>query len=254
MAVILRFAVLGAVIGTGSGMEFTEAAWDWVNKLINNIDAQQSRNNSRIADRQSQLVGGGLSDKKANRLNRQIGNLQSANTGLEATRSEIAMLAGSSQMYDVIMDNSRNTSESIVGGFNFNFSNGNAEIMMPSGGGMGLFAHELKHAYQFETGELSIGPSMPKDPNGYANFIYDKHDEVDAYSRGAMFGQTYYGINNLPSAYSAIATGPIDVVSHPGLSAINALPPTHRASAYQSIANGTRHAFRVGGQTYYKPR
>ena len=237
-----------------NGMEFTEAAWAWVNRLIDDVNSQQGRNNNRIAAKEAQLAAGGLSDKKAERLNRQIGNLQSSNANLEAVRGEVAVLAGSSQIYDVMTDNSRNTSDMMVGGFGFNFSNGNAEIMMPSGGGMGLFAHELKHAYQFETGSLSIGPRMPNDPNGYTNFVYDKHDEVAAYSRGAMFGQTAYGINNLPSAYNNLPTGPIDVVTHPGLAAINALPAAQRAAAYQGIANSTRHAFRVGGQTYYRPR
>lgn len=237
-----------------NGMEFTDAAWIWVNKLIEKINSMQEYNNNKIAGKQAQLAAGGLSEKQTNRLNRQIDRLNNANNGLETIRGEIGTLAASNQVYDVQTDNSLNTSDIMGGGFSFDFSSGNAKILMPSSGGMGLFAHELKHAYQFEIGQLSIGPRMSNDSNGYTNFAYDKHDEVAAYSRGAIFGQTAYGVNNLPAAYNNLPTGPIDVVTYPGLAAINALPAPQRPAVYQSIANSTRHAFRVGGQTYYRPR
>jgi RHS repeat-associated protein len=42
-----------------------------------------------------------------------------------------------------------------------------------------LFAHELKHIYQFKKGELSFGK------NGGAGDMYDYYDEYDAYKRSA---------------------------------------------------------------------
>lgn len=126
----------------------------------------------------------------------------------------------------------------MVGGFKFNFSNGNAEIAMPDGGDMRLFSHELKHAYQFETGQLSIGSKgMP---------FYDKMDEVEAYNRGAMFGQTIYELNNLPAIYNPYPTGPIDATNHP-----NIMHLLNNPTQLQKIANITNSAFRIGGVTYY---
>lgn len=45
-------------------MEFTEAAWAWVNRLIDDVNSQQGRNNNRIAAKEAQLAAGSLSDKK----------------------------------------------------------------------------------------------------------------------------------------------------------------------------------------------
>jgi hypothetical protein len=52
--------------------------------------------------------------------------------------------------------------------------------------------HELKHAYQFETGEISFG----KDGKG--GILYDKMDEVEAYKRGFAFGDRDH-FNNMSS-------------------------------------------------------
>lgn len=44
-------------------------------------------------------------------------------------------------------------------------------------------AHELKHAYQFETGKLSFNTS-----GKYGGALYDITDEVEAYKRSQLFG------------------------------------------------------------------
>ena len=49
-----------------------------------------------------------------------------------------------------------------------------------SGTGLVMPAHELKHAYQFETGNYSILNTNVK--NGF----YDCQDEAEAYARGAL--------------------------------------------------------------------
>ena len=46
-------------------------------------------------------------------------------------------------------------------------------------------AHELKHCYQFETGDLSFAST--KDGVG-AGKLYDYQDEVEAHYRGSLFG------------------------------------------------------------------
>jgi hypothetical protein len=44
-------------------------------------------------------------------------------------------------------------------------------------------AHELKHAYQFETKVLSFGPD-----GNQGGFLYDLQDEMEAYERSSLFG------------------------------------------------------------------
>lgn len=242
-----------------NGMEFTEAAWAWVNRLIADINSRQQRNNDKIAEKRTALEGGGLSEKQVNRLNRQIGRLEANNQELEGVRGEIGTLAASNQVYDVIDDNSMSQEGAVpgtgteVGGATFNFSNGNFEIRMPRSGGLSMFAHELKHAHQFEIGEYSVGPRI-NDATRW-NFLYDKHDELAAYQRGGLFGgPSHSTISSLPSIYKDVATGPVDVTSHPNISAIMGLPADQQRAVYQRIANTTRHAFRVNGTTYYQPR
>jgi hypothetical protein len=211
----------------------------------------------KIGEKKSQLNVGGLSTRQERSLNRQIGRLEGQNAQLESVRGEVATLAASDQMYDAKTSNAYSSSGPIpgtgtdVGAATFNFSNGNFEIVMPTSGGLSTFAHELKHAYQFETGAYSIGPELS---GTYKNLFYDKHDELEGYNRGALFGGTTYSIGSLPSEYSNIATGPVDATTHPNISGILGTPMDVQRKALQNIAKTTGHAFRVNGTTYYKPR
>ena len=61
-------------------------------------------------------------------------------------------------------------------------------------------AHELKHAYQFEIGELNI--TIPKCS------IIDKQDEWQAYHRGELFGGPH--LTKLPDDYDKLPVGPLN--------------------------------------------
>lgn len=54
------------------------------------------------------------------------------------------------------------------------------------------FAHESKHAYQFEMGFISLNVSRgSKFPlKGSSSTYYSKEDESEAFSRGEIFGQS----------------------------------------------------------------
>jgi len=56
-------------------------------------------------------------------------------------------------------------------------------VNIKGGFNTGAFAHELKHAFQFETGKLSFGPGGKRGGD-----LFDLQDEVEAYARGSMFG------------------------------------------------------------------
>jgi hypothetical protein len=133
------------------GNEFTSDAWDWVLNLIKDINKKQEDNNKRIADKRKQLEAGG----KAKKLNRQIKDLEAANSELGQTRGEIATLKASDQMYDLKISDEYSQSGTVPGtgkdaaATRFNPKNGNVEMVLYSGASLGRFAHELKHSYQF---------------------------------------------------------------------------------------------------------
>jgi hypothetical protein len=79
------------------------------------------------------------------------------------------------------------------------------------------------------------------------SFLYDKTDEVEAYRRG----NDNYGINNLPTAYSGLPKGPLNI--HNNAEVIKALgnpDEKMQKQALQNIANKEKSAFRVNCQTY----
>jgi hypothetical protein len=239
------------------GREFTEAAQKWVDRYMNEINSRIDRNNAKISEFQSELKQEGLSDRQIGRINRRIERLQGENTTYSGIQGEVATLSASTQIYDVQTDNSMSDSNPMgIGGTDragatFDFSNGNFVIKLPSSAGLGFFAHELKHAHQFETGNYSVGPELKNV--AYKNLLYDRHDEVDAYARGSIFGGgTAYGINNLPSTYENVATGPYNYTNVTPVSAVIGL--SNQSQHLQRIANTTGHAFRINGTTYYKKR
>jgi RHS repeat-associated protein len=223
-----------------TGMEFTDAAWEEVKRLIENINSRQAQNAASIAKKQAQIDAGGLSEKQIAKLQKQINNLNSNTSELEATRGELAILAASTQVYDIMHDTSMNIDGAVYGtgeyrsGVAFNSANGNFEVSLGDGS-LGSLAHELKHAYQFETGSFSSGRRRDGTP------FYDKTDEVEAYARGALFGAQR--ISTLPSLYDNLQNGPMDATK---LAPIILTMP----SELQKLANRTYSAFRIKGITY----
>ncbi|MEN5307212.1 RHS repeat-associated core domain-containing protein [Chryseobacterium cucumeris] len=239
------------------GNEFTEDAWKWVNKLIADINSRQAKNNASIADYQAKIDGGGT-DRQKNRWQRNIDNLKANNAELETTRGETATLAASSQVYDVVSD-SGGTERDALGNSTttnqttFNSDNNRVQLSVSSGTDLGLFSHELKHMYQFETGQTSLGLTKNQGGSylkGGNMLFYDLSDEVDAYKRGALFGQR----ENITSVAdvltkgiydSRIPSGPINAANHPDAAKIQQNP--------QSFSNKYNAAFRINGITY-KPQ
>jgi|GEM_PF-2053997 RHS repeat-associated core domain len=222
------------------GRKFTDAAWKQVNRLIDEINRRQAKDASSIAEKQAQIDAGDLSKKKSIKLQKQIDRLNNNTSELESTRGEIATLAASDQIYDIRSDNSMNIDGAVPGtgeyrsGAAFNYSNGNFEITLGDSS-LGSLSHELKHAYQFETGTFSSGYKRDGVP------FYDKADEWEAYSRGALFGGER--IYTLPSLYDNLQNGPMDATK---LAPIILSNPAE----LQKLADRNKSAFRVNGVTY----
>lgn len=97
-----------------------------------------------------------------------------------------------------------------------------------------IIAHELKHAYQFETGEISFG----LHENGFP--FYDITDEIEAYKRNILFdgevSEDYLlKYNHLQKEHRNVLNYPTDISSPKGC---------------QGVANNQKCVFRWKGQTY----
>ncbi|MDE6109787.1 MAG: hypothetical protein K2F72_05840, partial [Muribaculaceae bacterium] len=100
---------------------------------------------------------------------------------------------------------------------------------------VGDIAHELKHAYQFENGQISyydtsIGTSTTT--------FYDLTDEEEAFQRGALFGQRIDApVRNI---YANLPTDKRE------------LSPEQKKYLYilQPFSNKNNIIFRWGGKTY----
>ena len=224
-----------------NGMEFTEASEKYISSLVSDIDKRQAKNNSNIAKKEAALANAGLSEKKIRNLNKDISELKANNASLEEVRTEIEILRNSSQIYNVVRDNSLNVSGDILGlgaetrsGARYNVDTDMFDVLLGDNS-LGLLAHELKHAYQFETGAYSTGYLSNGAP------FYDKSDEIEAYQRGELFGTP--APNRLSSIYDKIQDAPKSVD--------NFVPDIrNNPTALQRVANSMKCVFRWQGVTY----
>ncbi len=142
----------------------------------------------------------------------------------QTTLGEIGTLEKSDQIYNVAYNTSKDE-----GGTSYNSENGQIDVGVAKGSNplqsVGLAAHELKHGYQYETGQVSFsvdGKSLGK--------LYDVSDEKAAYNRQAylengVFFRSHLLDNNgviargatmTPPAYQGLPSGPIDINSKAG--------------------------------------
>ena len=223
-----------------NGCKFTEAAWEWVNGLIDNISVRQEKNNAKIAENQATLDNGGLSKRKAKSLKNEKEKLEKENKEFSNIIGEIVALDASDQVYDIMKDESKNTSDPLGNRTEnswstFNSKSGVFEIHLGNRE-LGMVAHELKHAYQFETGDFSISEL------GYKPLFYDLEDEMQAYERGALFGVGFNG--TLPAMYRdtlRLEKGPKSVTK-----SMNYM----QKRTLDRVANSNHAAFRYMGKTY----
>ena len=106
--------------------------------------------------------------------------------------AEINMLSESNQVYDIFCYDEESLltlCDKPLNQYGYvTFSESLSILMVLLNGGennIGLFAHELKHAYQFEVGEYSIG--KPIADKQYPNLLYDRTDEYAAHERQNLF-------------------------------------------------------------------
>lgn len=136
--------------------------------------------------------------------------------------SEIAALEKSDQVYNVFSD--KNSTE---GGVSYDQATGEVKVGLGTND-KGLIYHELGHAYQYETGKISLFVD-----NSQFGSLYDLSDETQSYNRERSIngGMEYFtnpklkwndsdvktfGKTMIPPAYQSLPSGPIDINSKEG--------------------------------------
>ena len=166
-----------------AGDSLTENAWVWANKILTKANNEIESNNKKIAGLNKDFENGKISKKK---YRRKLKRLNKANSEYSAAINEIDELASSSQWYDVALTDgfSDDFEDGTRGITSFDF-NTNMVVMTFSNEkpDLGIVAHEFKHAYQFEIGDISFVP------DGYSSrFLLDIFDEKEANIRSGFFG------------------------------------------------------------------
>ena len=108
---------------------------------------------------------------------------------LQAALDELSILESSDQLYHIEYSNTSRYNRN--GEIGYDINNDMVSITMAYDSDVSDMAHELKHAYQFETGKLSFDSRT----GGYGT-LYDISDEMSAYGRGGAYG------GKVPSAYA----------------------------------------------------
>ena len=226
------------------GNVFTESSSQKVGEVIGSAFSSIDYHNKRKSEIQSRYDNGKISkeklDKKLARHDKKIGQY-------ESVVDEINTLIESEQVYDIVEDDSLGSKDKDVAATSFNFGNGNVQINISASTSLGLLAHELRHAYQFEIGESSLGSLNAKEGTG---FLHDKHDELAGYQRQGLFGSNegVTNINNLPKRYESLPTGPVNVhTARPYGKSTESLNYSQR----YSLSVRQKQAYRFNGKTYY---
>ena len=97
---------------------------------------------------------------------------------------ELNVLSESDQMYHI--EYGKTGSNNRNGVTDYDIENNRVRMVISYDGNDGDIAHELKHAYQFETGEMSFDAQTG---GGVKSLLYDITDEQAAYQRGAAYGK-----------------------------------------------------------------
>ena len=223
-----------------TGCKFTASSMYYVNMYLQEIQRREDEANAIIEMQNNLISSGTLSEKQIKKANKQIDKANQTLAEMKEVRLEIDKLKVSNQMYEIGIDASRNNSNYFCD-YTTLGTNGNVVCMInkfvlgKNKYNIGSLAHELKHAYQFEIGELSFSANQNGTP------LYDLNDEYVAYERGMKFGQRKDIIIN--QVYQHLQKGPYDVT--------NTAPINHLdEEGLQKYAEKNEVTFRVGGRTY----
>ncbi len=140
-------------------------------------------------------------EKKAQRLEKRQRNNKDMASKYTEVAEELTALENSGITYNIYSNvgNDVSSNEYAAGATTYNPDTKSIDIKLRGGFNSNFLSHELKHAYQFETGKLSFSAST-----GKAGILYDLQDEVEAYQRGALFGGQSKSFREIQREYAKI--------------------------------------------------
>ena len=151
------------------------------------------------------------------------------------TIDEIETLKSSQTAYDIEVKSSISDDKEVKGTSYYKWRTRKFKIEVLDDKAYGWIAHELKHAYQFETGKLSTGTSKKGTP------FYDKNDEKEAYARGQLFGENMPTFSENEAGYGDLQKGPKQV------------DPKASDAKLQELATKHKAWFKANGKIYAPP-
>ena len=145
---------------------------------------------------------------------------------------EVITLEKSSTKYNMAAPKHISVDTEVKGRSYYNENLKRFEMVIPDATAYGWMAHELKHAYQFETGRFSSGRDSEGKP------FYDQHDEMEAYERGRMISPCMPSYFENKDAYSGFQYGPEQV------------DPKASDAKLQELATKNKAWFKANGKIY----
>lgn len=209
---------------------------DLFDRFKNEVQGQKIKILNSRSNEINRLIKKGKNDKAAKKQEKYAA--EDAKEGskmsvLNSTLSELDALENSSQLYN-LFENSSEVPSSADGITTYDINTDAVNVSSKGRFSMGVFAHELKHAYQFETGNLSFFA----DGNG--GQLYDRNDEYEAFARGSFFGGLNLTRSQIDSHYSNRPQGPLNLYS-PATAAkgVSTFGQQFKLETYRSSSRGT---------------
>ncbi len=174
------------------GMKFTGDT-TMVNNLKSSANASIKSENKKQARLKKRISKRTAKGKKTSRLSRRLAASEKRVGNLTDMLSEISILDASSTEFFI---NSDYSSSSNDGQISWDASNNRFNIDVESSYGLPGLGHELKHAFQFESGDIDFFS------DGGPGLLYDIYDEVDAFNR--QFAIKARSMNATPKSVSSL--------------------------------------------------
>lgn len=175
------------------GLYFTDNSYYYVHLIqsfaISQINYWQTQ--QRIVENQLMNLDGSDIEAYAS-LSTRLFKIKSFISEYQDSLTELAKMEDSNQGYNIIISDQYNdpsNSSLTRGGSKYNENTDLFDMVVPTIH-IGLIAHELKHGYQFEIGELSNILSLR---------LYDIEDEYEAYQRQFLFSGEWFSRDEINS-------------------------------------------------------
>jgi RHS repeat-associated protein len=179
------------------------------------IDGQKTETNTKIGETKKSIdyweseikkreeKGKSATSNQTKKLETLKANLTEYNDAL----TEIGVLEESDQMYSV----NKITASYYTGLGGLAKYEKSTGIIIADYSDASTLAHELKHLYQFEMGELSFDKQT-----GGGGYLYDANDEIEAYRRESAYdgdfrkrNMTAYDVRSRDANYASLMNGPL---------------------------------------------